>query len=181
MSSRRFATRVAVTAFALILGFALAAAACDDGITPNPPPRFPSPTVTPSASLTPTPTVTGETPTPTFTTQIAEGVEIYRIKYNGIKLNEPDEYVVIRNTGDQDINMQGWELVNDTKGYPTFTFPFFILKAHYKIRVYTDEYWPEHFQFDWPEEVWNNSVPDTAALYDAKGRLISTQTYDLID
>jgi hypothetical protein len=173
--------RTAIMGAALILGVVLIAAACGDGVTPNPPPRFPTATPTPSATPSATETEVGETPTPTYTTQIADYVEIYRVKYNGIKLYEPDEYVVIRNTGDEDVNMQGWELVNLTKGYPTFTFPFFILNAHTKIRVYTDEYWPDHFQFDWPEEIWNNSVPDTAALYDAKGRLISNRSYELID
>lgn len=173
-------TFIAIMAIALCLSLAISACG-DEPATPNPPPRFPTPTLTPSPSPSPTATQVGKTPTPTFTTQLADCVEIYRIKYKGIKLNEPDEYVIIRNRCDQYINLQGWVLKNITGGNASFTFPFHVLEPGLSVRVYTDEYYPQHFRFGSKVEIWNNSVPDTAALYDAKGRLISTKSYDIIE
>ncbi len=172
-----------MTAFiAIAICISLVISACgDEPVTPKPPPVFPTPTATPTPSPSPTATQVGKTPTPTFTTQIVDCVEIYRIKYKGLKLNEPDEHVIIRNRCSQHINLQGWVLKNITKGNVSFTFPFHVLEPGLSVRVYTDEYYTQHFRFGSKVEIWNNSVPDTAALYDAKGRLISTQSYDIIE
>ena len=178
--------KVVITAIAMSLGVLLIAASCGgDGCPcPTATPTYPTaaaPTTTPTPTDNPTSTTTTteKTPTPTFTTQIADCIEIYRIKYNGIKEDESDEYVTIRNRCDENINLQGWVLQDITDGSPSFTFPFYILTAHLKVNVYTNEIYPNSFRFHWPEPIWNNSVPDTAALYDSKGRLISTKSYEL--
>jgi hypothetical protein len=49
------------------------------------------------------------------------------------------------------------------------------------IRVYTKEYDSDWggFRFDYDEGIWNNSQPDTAALYDRFGNLVSEATYEI--
>jgi len=170
-------------AIMMALGAMLIATSCGGGNGPHPTPTTtPTSTHTATPMSSPTATAAGKTPTATFTTQIADCMEIYRIKYKGIKENEPDEYVTIRNRCDENLNLQGWVLKNTTNNStPSFTFPFYILMAHTKVEVYTNELYQNSFRFNYPMPIWNNSVPDTAALYDAKGRLISTKSYEIAE
>ncbi len=65
------------------------------------------------------------------------------------------------------------------EGYPSFTFPSYILEPGESIRVYTNEIHPEWggFSFGYGSAVWNNSSPDTAVLYDAQGVEVSRKSY----
>jgi hypothetical protein len=150
--------------------------ACNNGDGPGP---SPGPKPTPVANPTATPT---STPTPTATTlPVGSDIQIHRIFYSGRGFEESNEYVSIKNYGDDDLCIEGWELIDITDGEPIFRFPFYILKARRTVRVYTNEVWLSWggFTFYSREPVWNNTVPDTAALYNSKGELVSTMTYEI--
>jgi competence protein ComEC len=147
-------------------------------ITSTPAP-MPTPTL---VSPTPTPTATpGTTPTPTPTPTVGAGeVQIVYIFYDGnVPRVESDEYVAIKNLGNATLNLAGWRLVDISEGYPIFTFPSYILQPQETIRVYTDEIHPEWggLSFGYGKAIWNNSDPDTAALYDAQGQEVSRKSY----
>ena len=92
---------------------------------------------------------------------------------------ESDEYVEIKNLGDSAVNIGGWRLVDIDDGSPQFVFPSYTLNPGQAIRVYTNEIHPEYggFSFGSGTAVWNNSDPDTAALYDASNNQVSTKSY----
>ena len=112
----------------------------------------------------------------------AEGrnVKITYMFYDGLVFRvESDEYVEITNLGDQAQDLVGWELKDISEGYPSFTFPSYILAPGKSVRVYTDEYHPEWggFSFEYSRAVWNNSEPDIAALYNREGKEVSRKSY----
>jgi hypothetical protein len=92
---------------------------------------------------------------------------------------ESDEYVEITNVGDQPQDLTGCVLMDISEGYPSFIFPSYILVPGESVRVYTNEYHPEWggFSFGFGKAIWNNTVPDTAALYDSQGNEISRRSY----
>jgi len=109
-----------------------------------------------------------------------ENVQITRIYYDGLVPNvESDEYVEITNLGDQPQDLTGCVLMDTSDGYPSFTFPSYILAPDESIRVYTNEYHPEWggFSFEYSLAIWNNSEPDVAALYDNQGNEVSRRSY----
>ncbi|MFC2068429.1 thermonuclease family protein [Chloroflexota bacterium] len=115
-------------------------------------------------------------PTPNGTISI----HITRIFYDGlVPRAESDEYVEITNRGNEAVDIRGWVLKDISEGYPAFTFPSFILKPANSIRVYTNEVHQEYgsFSFGYEQAIWNNSDPDTAALFDANGREIFRKSY----
>jgi len=119
-------------------------------------------------------------PSPTSTPSIGSNVQITYIFYDGIVYRtESDEYVEITNLGDTSQDLQGWVLIDIDEGYPSFTFPSYVLAIGAKIRVYTNEIHPEWggFSFGSGKAVWNNSIPDTAVLYNAQGQEISRKSY----
>ena len=91
-------------------------------------------TASPASGATPTPTCT-----PTATPVFGSEIEIHYIYYRGTGLREPDEYVSIRNTGNESLNLYGWILKDITNGYPTFQFPHHVLGPGCLARVYTNE------------------------------------------
>jgi hypothetical protein len=141
-------------------------------------------------------------------------VQITRIHYSGTvyapedcqcyERDEPDEYVVITNTGDGWEDIRGWVLKNVTRGYPSFTFPEYfpcfpsyfkkyhkgdfsdapsvpcILGPKQNVVVYTDELNPDtgclSFNFG-TRDIWDNEIPDVAVLYDKEGVEISRKSY----
>jgi hypothetical protein len=72
-----------------------------------------------------------------------------------------------------------WVLKDISDGSPSFTFPSYILKPGQSIRVYTNEVHPEYggFSFGRGSAIWNNSDPDTAALFNAQGQEVSRKSY----
>lgn len=137
----------------------------------------PTPSSTPTPSLTPTPT---PTPTPTTTPSTATNVKITKIFYDGlVPRTESDEYVEITNLGSEPVDLKGWVVKDISEGYPSFVFPSYVLQPGKSIRVYTNEIHPEYggFSFGSGKAVWNNSSPDTAALYNAQGQEVSRKSY----
>ncbi len=112
----------------------------------------------------------------------AEGrnVKITYIFYDGlVPRTESDEYVEITNLGDRAQDLAGWELEDISEGYPSFTFPSYILAPGKSIRVYTNEYHPEWggFSFEYGRAIWHNSESDVAVLYNREGKEISRKSY----
>jgi len=109
-----------------------------------------------------------------------QNVQITYIFYDGlVPYAESDEYVEITNVGDQAQELTGCVLRDISEGYPSFTFPSYILAPGESIRVYTNEYHPEWggFSFEYGQAIWNNSVPDVAVLYDNQGNEVSRKSY----
>jgi hypothetical protein len=107
-------------------------------------------------------------------------VQITYIFYDGLVYRtESDEYVEITNLGSESQDLAGWVLRDISEGYPSFTFPSYILAPGAKIRVYTNEIHPEWggFSFGFGKAVWSNSSPDTAALFNAQGQKVSEKSY----
>ncbi len=111
---------------------------------------------------------------------VVSNIQITYIFYDGLVPRvESDEYVEITNLGDQPQNLTDWELKDISEGYPSFTFPSYILAPGKSIRVYTNESHPEWggFNFEYGQAIWNNSVPDVAMLYNKQGREVSQKSY----
>ena len=109
-----------------------------------------------------------------------QDVQITYIFYDGLVPRvESDEYVEITNLGDQPQDLADWVLMDISEGYPSFTFPSYILAPGENIRVYTNEYHPQWggFSFEYGRAIWNNTEPDIAALYDSQGKEVSRKSY----
>jgi len=131
------------------------------------------------ATPTPTPVPTS-TPAPTSPPIGQSNVQITYIYYDGqVYRTEADEYVEITNLGDAPQDLAGWRLVDISEGYPSFTFPPYLLQPGASVRVYTNQIHPEWggFSFGFGKAVWNNKDPDVAVLYDAAGNEVSRRSY----
>jgi len=118
------------------------------------------------------------TPTPTSDTVV--NVQITKIFYDGaVPRVESDEYVEIANLGSEPVDLKDWVLKDITDGKPSFIFPSYLLQSGESIRVYTNEIQSEYggFSFGSETSVWNNSSPDTAALFNAQGQEVSRKSY----
>lgn len=145
-------------------------------VTPTPE-SGPTPTEVPTATPRPTPQPTATpTPTPTLESQVV----IICIFYDGsVPRSETDEYVAIVNVGNAAQNLENWVLKDVSTGSPSFEFPNFSLAPGREIRVYTNEIHSRWggFSFGSGKAIWNNSKPDTAALFDASGEEVSQKSY----
>jgi hypothetical protein len=113
-------------------------------------------------------------------TTITSNVQITYIFYDGVVYRtESDEYVEITNLGNTSQDLKGWVLMDISEGYPSLTFPTYILQPGKSIRVYTNEIHSEYggFSFRSGKAVWNNSNPDTAVLINAQGQEVSRKRY----
>ncbi len=110
----------------------------------------------------------------------APDVQITYIFYDGlVPQAESDEYVEITNRGEEPQNLKDWVLMDISEGYPSFTFPSYILASGKSIRVYTNEFHPEWggFSFEYGQAIWNNTVPDIAVLYNKQNKEVSQKSY----
>ena len=120
-------------------------------------------TNTPTKTRTPTPTKTQtktptRTPTRTPTPIPVDGnIQILSIYYDGSGLNEPDEYVEIKNLGSTSVQIQNWTLRDEA--YHIFTFPQFVMVPNQICRIYTNETHSEYCGFNYHSgsAIWNNS------------------------
>jgi len=121
-----------------------------------------------------------ESEQPTPESQRDVNVQITNIFYDGqVPRVESDEYVEITNLGTEPVDLADWVLKDVSEGYPSFTFPSYVIQPGEKIRVYTNEIHDEYggFSFGYGKAIWNNSDPDTAALYNAQGQEVSRKSY----
>lgn len=88
------------------------------------------------------------------------------------------EYVKITNKGTKAVSMKGWKVTDKGKKH-TYSFPSsYTLKAKTTVTLYTGKgkntptklYWGQGWY------VWNNDG-DTAYLYNAQGKLVSSKTW----
>jgi hypothetical protein len=117
---------------------------------------------------------------PTVETPLASDVQITHIFYDGIVYRtESDEYVEITNLGDTSQDLKGWVLKDISEGYPSFTFPSYVIDPGAQIRVYTNEIHSEWggFSFGYSKAIWNNTDHDWAALYNSQGQEVSRKSY----
>ncbi len=111
---------------------------------------------------------------------VVENVQITYIFYDGlVPYVESDEYVEITNLGDQPQELTDCVLMDISEGYPSLTFPSYILAPGKSIRVYTNEYHSEWggFSFEYSQAIWNNREPDVAVLYNNQGKEVSRKSY----
>ena len=85
-------------------------------------------------------------------------------------LDKKAELVTIQNTTKSDVNLQGYKLVSE-KGNQIYVFPNYLLKADASVKVASGDATGD---LKWTtQNMWNNSDPDPAALYDSNGVLVS--------
>ena len=96
-----------------------------------------------------------------------------------VKTTEADEYVEVLNQGTGAVNLEGWQLIDQSDGTPQFVFPVYSLQPQSSVRVYTNEVHPESggFSFQRETSIWNNSRPDTTVLINPSGETVSTNGY----
>lgn len=145
-------------------------------------------TTTPTVPTTETPRITF-TPTPTSTlggvpiatpTPIPAGISVTLeiVAYDrdtSTSLNE--EYVILTSNEENDLAIGGWRLVNISRPErPTFVFPNFVLAPETEIYLYTgsgtNNLGVGDFYWGLSAPVWRQG--DTAQLFDAQGRLVSS-------
>lgn len=139
------------------------------------------PTNTPTVTLTATPTATAtqtKTPTPTRTPTPKPGVDVIDIVFKP-SINALDEYVLIENSGDYDVDMDGWWIKEERDGY-RYNFPDdFTLDEDRTVRVWTksgddtsrDLYW------DRATPVWRDNY-DCAYLRSENGDVVDKYCYE---
>ena len=104
-----------------------------------------------------------------------EGVAIASVHYDAEgddRYNLNDEYVVIKNYGNEVVDMTGWTLSDEANN--VYTFPSdFVLGATAKVTVYSGVGNNTQDKLYWGSNVpiWNNDH-DTAYLKDAEGNLV---------
>ena len=163
----------------LLIIISLVFIACSSAESPIiSPPTTPAPTQEePTSETIQTPS---QTQTPTTTPSTETDVKIIKIFYDGlVSRTESDEYVEITNLGSEPIDLKGWVVKDISEGYPSLTFPSYVLQHNKSVRVYTNEIHPESggFSFGSGKAVWNNSSHDIAVLYDAQGQEVSRKSY----
>ena len=108
-------------------------------------------------------------------------ISIECISFIGVRVDEPDEYVQIRNHGGKSINLEGWKLQDIDDGSPTFEFPAQAIQPGKAIRVYTNQVHEKWGGFSFKENrsIWRNSTtsPDKAGLFSPAGRMVSERSY----
>ena len=96
--------------------------------------------------------------------------------YVGASHQTPNqEYLKITNSGRDAVNLRGWKITDKIQKH-TYVFPTYILKAKSTMTLKsghgtnkaTTLYWNKHLF------IWNNNG-DTAYLYNAQGKLISSK------
>ena len=82
------------------------------------------------------------------------------------------------NQGPGVVDLLGWRLIDQSDGSPEFTFPAYELQPQATVRVYTNEDHPESggFSYHRKSSVWNHPDPDTAALINFSGTVVSTRS-----
>lgn len=150
-----------------------------DRATSAAPPANPVPTQ-PDEPLpiveTPEPGVVTATPNPYGVADSSTAVKITRVFYDGVKTNEPDEYVEIVNDGPLPVRMDDWILVDAQN--TTFRWDSFTIQAGQTIRVYTNEIHSQWggFSYGSGRAIWSNKG-DIAALHDAEGNIVASFRY----
>ena len=108
--------------------------------------------------------------------QAGGGVVILTVHYDAAGndwQNLNDEYVVIKNEGNESVDMTGWTLSDE--GNHVYTFPSFVLNAGATVTIYTGSGMDAQDKLYWGSSspIWNNDH-DTAYLKDNEGKLVDS-------
>jgi hypothetical protein len=150
-----------------------------DRATSAAPPANPVPTRAdepPPIVETPEPGISTATPKPYGVGDSSTPVKITRVFYDGVKTNEPDEYVEIVNDGPDPVRLDDWTL-QDAQ-HNTFRWDSYTIQPGQTIRVYTNEVHSQWggFSFYSGRAIWSNKG-DIAELHDAADNIVSTFRY----
>jgi endonuclease YncB( thermonuclease family) len=84
-----------------------------------------------------------------------------------VTVNKRDEYVDIKNIGNIDVDLTGWNLVSErgNQGCPLSG----IIKLGETLRIWAGEAQENGFSCGYSSPIWNNSESDPAVLYNPQG------------
>jgi len=104
-------------------------------------------------------------------------VTITYIEFNPQGRDVEGEYVLIRNTSTQPMDMTGWKLHDGVQRH-TYVFPQFVLAPGAEVKLWTRAGTNDAANLYWGQRVavWNNEG-DTGTLLDASGAVVSQYTY----
>jgi hypothetical protein len=88
-----------------------------------------------------------------------------------ISVNKRDEYVDIENNGNIDVNLSGWLLVSE-KGNQSCPLSG-TLEVGETLRIWAMDSQNVGFSCGFGTNIWNNSEPDPAVLYNPQGIEVS--------
>ena len=103
-------------------------------------------------------------------------VSISSLYVGAPKQTNNQEYVKIANTGKTSVNMKGWKITDSGRKH-VYSFPSsYVLKAKSTVTLYTGKGTNTATSLHWGLGVfvWNNEG-DTAYLYNAQGKLVSSK------
>jgi hypothetical protein len=141
----------------------------------------PTPEQTSQVTSSPTATPTRAEPSPTATpTPTATSSAVSDINYQGTpSLNEADEFVELRNSGETLVAIQGWT-IRHRQGTSRIALPPLTLLAGQTCRIYTAPPAPSGtcgpITFGNSQNLWPNDA-DTLQLLDASSLLVSEYAY----
>lgn len=154
----------AVEAAALAAGIGrFAPIAIEPTATSRPPTAVP-PTAAPATEVPPTPAP----PTPVPPTAAPAGAKVVITA-----VDKREEFVDIKNTGDAPQNLAGWVLISEKGGQACGLGG--VLEPGQTLRIWAmaEDAGMGGYNCGFGTNIWNNSEPDPAALYDAAGNLVS--------
>lgn len=107
---------------------------------------------------------------------VIDNLKVSTVSVSIISKDLAGEKVIIKNNGNTDVDMSGWQLIS-VEGNQVFTFPQkFVLKAGQTVTITSGKnaYSNPPSVLKWTNaNIWNNDG-DAAKLVDSKGRVIST-------
>lgn len=89
-----------------------------------------------------------------------------------IELDKKAEYILIKNSGSDSVDLTGWKIVS-VKGNQSFTFPEFTLEPNSTVKVGDSEK-NSDVDFHWldGQGTWHNTKSDPAELYNTNDELV---------
>lgn len=116
-------------------------------------------------------------PTPSVIPGVKKGVTISHIEYDPPGNDLAGEYVLIHNSGDESVDLNGWQLDDGNKKH-SYTFPPFVLAPGAEVKLWSKRGNNDAVNLYWHNRgaIWNNSG-DTGTLSDKDGNVVSSYTY----
>jgi competence protein ComEC len=101
---------------------------------------------------------------------------IQSVVADGLGAQDPDEYVVIKNTDNHPVNLESWT-ISDTARH-VFLFPRVIIQVNQVCRIYTNQDHPEWcgLSYHSGSAIWNNDH-DCATLKNGSAEVVSSYCY----
>ncbi len=88
-----------------------------------------------------------------------------------VEVNKKEEWVDIKNSGSVDVDLAGWNLVSE-RGHQECPLSG-LIKAGETLRIWSMAAQGAGFSCGYSTNIWNNSEPDPAVLYNAQGIEVS--------